>query len=276
MLAPPIGPHRNTPTLLNAAFASALFDDLRATSLEMQAGLVLANPAELAGSATLAAERLQRDPSYSAAFRRAFPDSARGITPDAVTRALAAYVRSLSALDSRFDRAVRGDTSALSTDERQGFTVFMGKGHCGTCHFLPLFNGTMPPDFVRSEAEIIGVTDRAGRKGARIDPDSGLARIDLQPIHRGAFKVPTLRNVAVTAPYMHNGAFRSLEQVVDFYDRGGAAGSGLDLPGQTLPPDSLHLSREEKHALVAFLGALTDTTSVGRQVGSISERRRHQ
>jgi cytochrome c peroxidase len=174
-----------------------------------------------------------------------------------VRQALGAYVRSLGALDSRFDRAVRGDTAALSGTERRGFNLFMGKARCGTCHFAPLFNGTMPPDFVRSEAEIIGVTDRPGA-GARLDPDPGLGGVDLQPAHRGGFKVPTLRNVELTAPYMHNGAFRTLEQVVDFYDRGGAAGAGLTLPTQTLPPDSLRLSRDEKRALVAFLRSLTD------------------
>jgi cytochrome c peroxidase len=261
LLAPPTGSQRNTPTLLNSAFAPALFDDLRAQSLEMQAGVVLANRAELGGSAELAASRLRRDPSYRTAFDHAFTDEAdRAVTAMAVQRALAAYVRSLDALDSRFDRAVRGDTAALSERERQGFTVFMGKGRCGTCHFLPLFNGTMPPDFARSEVEIIGVTDRAGERRARLDPDPGLAGVDAQPVHRGAFKVPTLRNIALTAPYMHNGAFETLEQVVDLYDRGGAVGSGIALPTQTLPPDSLRLTATEKAALVAFLRALTDTS----------------
>ncbi len=256
------GPHRNTPTLLNAGYAPAQFDDLRARSLEMQAGMVLASPAEMGGSATLAAVRLRRDPSYRAAFAVAYQtDTNRAITERSVRAALGAYVRSLSALDAPFDRAVRGDTSALSAAARQGFTVFMGKARCGTCHFAPLFNGTMPPDFVSSEAEIIGVTARPMLARARLDPDPGLGGIDAQPVHRGAFKVPTLRNVALTAPYMHNGVFRTLEQVVDFYDRGGGVGNGLDLPTQTLAADSLHLAPKEKRALVAFLRALTDTTS---------------
>jgi cytochrome c peroxidase len=263
LLATADGVHRNTPTLLNAAFAPVLFDDLRARSLEMQAGLVLASPTELGGSAELAAARLREDPSYRGAFARAFPAGLdRAITAEAVERALAAYVRSLRALDSRFDRAARGDTAALTSTERLGFTVFMGKARCGTCHFLPLFNGTVPPDFVQSEAEIIGTTDRPGVRRARVDPDPGLAGVDFQPVHRAAFKVPTLRNIALTAPYMHNGAFATLDQVVEFYDRGGAVGSGLELRTQTLPADSLHLSRGEKLALVAFLRSLTDTTGI--------------
>src|SRR5262249_22144726 len=155
-----------TPTLIGAAYEPALFDDLRARSLEMQAGIVLANPSEMASSDELAATHVRADSSYRDAFARALPASRdRTITPRAVRAALAAYVRSLSVLDSRFDRAVRGDTSALSAEERLGFTTFMGKARCGTCHFLPLFSGTLPPEFVSSDAEIIGVPDRADTKG---------------------------------------------------------------------------------------------------------------
>ncbi len=83
-------------------------------------------------------------------------------------------------------------------------------------------------------------------------------------MHRAAFKVPSLRNIALTAPYMHNGAFKTLREVVDFYDRGGAVGSGVDLPTQTLPADSLHLSPGEKEARLAFMRALTDTAGIAR------------
>jgi len=258
LLGPPGGPHRNTPTLRGAGYEPTLFDDSRAQSLEMQAGMVLANPSEMASSAEVAAQRLRADSSYRAAFAAALGQSAdRAITPRAVEGALAAYVRSLGGLNSRFDRAVRGDAKALTPAERLGFNVFMGKARCGTCHFAPLFDGTMPPEFVRSEPEIIGVPDRRNAAHARLDTDPGLAGVDLQPAHRGAFKVPTLRNVAITAPYMHNGVFKTLDEVVEFYDRGGGAGSGLRVPNQTLRPDSLHLSADEKRALVAFLRALT-------------------
>jgi len=168
-------------------------------------------------------------------------------------------VRSLHALSSRFDRAARGDTTALTTDERRGFAVFMGKARCGTCHFLPLFNGTMPPDFVGSEPEIIGVPEQPVVRGARLDPDPGRGGVDHEATHRFAFRVPTLRNVALTAPYMHNGAYARLEQVVDFYNRGGGSGVGAVVPSQTLPARQLHLDSTEKRQLVAFLNALTDT-----------------
>lgn len=253
---------RNTPTLWNAAYQPALFDDLRAGSLELQAELVLASPVEMGGGAESAAVRLAADPSYREGFAQVFGtkrDSA--VTGRAIRVALAAYVRSLRALDSRFDRAVRGDTSALTPEERRGFTLFMGKGRCGTCHFLPFFNGTMPPDFVVTEPEIIGVPVHPVTRNARLDPDPGRGGYDHEATHQAAFRVPTLRNVALTAPYMHNGAFATLESVIDFYNRGGGAGVGARVPGQTLSARPLHLDATERGDLLAFLRALTDTVA---------------
>jgi cytochrome c peroxidase len=254
---------RNTPTLLNAAYQPRLFDDARAGSLEAQAQAVLGSPGEMGGNEALAAERLGTDLGYRNAFARALhhrPDS--GVTGRAVRAALAAYVRSLSALESRFDHAARGDTDALTAAERRGFTLFMGKGRCGACHFLPFFNGTMPPEFVASEPEIIGVPERAATHQGRLDGDPGRAGVDHEPTHRAAFKVPTLRNITLTAPYMHNGTFTTLDQVIDFYNRGGGAGIGARVPGQTLPSRPLHLTRAERDDLRAFLGALTDTLAM--------------
>jgi len=162
-------------------------------------------------------------------------------------------------MSSRFDRAVRGDSTALTTGERRGFNLFMGKALCGTCHFAPLFGGTTPPDLLEAEPEVIGVPAEAIARRARLDLDPGRSGFDGEPLHQHAFKTPTLRNVALTAPYMHNGVFRTLQEVVDFYDAGGGAGLGLTVPNLTLPADSLHLSRQEKRDLVAFLEALTDT-----------------
>jgi len=267
---------RNTPTLRNAAFQPVLFFDQRASSLEAQVESVLANPLEMASSSRLAADRIRSDSVYQADVARVFAGRAEaGLTGSSVTAALAAYVRTLTALDSRFDQAVRGDTLAMTPVERQGFTLFMGKGRCGTCHFLPFFNGTVPPDFASSEGEIIGVPERAVTSGARLDPDSGRGGVDHLPEHLFAFKVPTLRNVALTAPYMHNGAYQTLEQVIDFYDRGGGTGIGAEVPGQSLPGRRLKLSPRERRALIAFLGALTDTTDsgAGRQAGGPPARR---
>jgi cytochrome c peroxidase len=176
-----------------------------------------------------------------------------------VQTTLAAFVRSLVAMRSRVDLAVAVDIAALTPEERDGFNLFMGKAACGTCHFAPTFGGSVPPDLMESEPEVIGVPSRPVTAGATIDPDPGAAGFDHVPIHRHAFKTPSLRNVGLTAPYMHNGVYRTLDQVVDFYDRGGGAGIGIELPNQTLSAAPLHLSRSEKRALVAFMRALTDT-----------------
>jgi cytochrome c peroxidase len=255
---------RNTPTLLDVAYQPLYFADERALSLEDQIGIVLASRTEMGSSADLAATHLAHDST----IRQLFAHALAGARDDAITGrnvriALAAYLRSLDSFDSRFDRAMRGDTLALSTRERLGYTLFMGKARCGTCHFAPLFSGVMPPEFTSSEPEIVGALARTTMRHARIDPDSGRAGIDHLAEHLYAFKVPTLRNVAVTAPYMHNGAYATIDQVMDFYEHGGGAGLGAHLPNPTLPTTQLHLTAAERSAIIAFLHALTDTSSQG-------------
>jgi cytochrome c peroxidase len=254
-------PRRNTPTLYNAALQAAAFADARVAFLEDQVTTVVNDPREMGGNLERSAVSLHGDSSYRAAFAHAFGAMPPRVEMSrAVRSAIAAYVRSLVRLDSRFDRAMRGEVSALGGDEQRGFNLFMGKARCGTCHFAPLFNGTVPPVFAESEVEIIGVPVSAGRHV--LDPDRGAGASDKAPLHDFAFKTPTVRNVAVTAPYMHNGVFRTLAEVVDFYDAGGGAGLGLRVPNQTLPADSLHLTRREKRDLIAFMRTLTDTSGV--------------
>lgn len=253
---------RNTPTLINAALAPAQFMDERSVTLEDQVLEVLRSPAEMASSAERAAAALSADSSVRAMFARAYHDDSP-VSALRVRQSLAAFVRSLVSTNSRFDRAVRpgGDTTVLDDDERRGFTLFMGKAKCGTCHFAPLFNGTSPPMYMSSDLEVVG-TPISPSSPTDVDPDSGRARIDHLPLHLRAFKTPSLRNVTLTAPYMHNGAFRSLDEVLLFYDRGGGAGAGARIENQTLATDSLHLSNTERRRLVAFLGALTDTAGI--------------
>ena len=256
---------RNTPTLLNVAMQPAFFADDRALSLENQIAVVLASDAEMASSEDSAAARAQTDASYRSAFAKAMPDRAdstvRGLQ---VRQALSAYLRTLNAMDSRFDRAVRGDTLAMTDAERRGMTVFLGRAKCGTCHFMPLFNGLTPPFYRNSESEIIGVPATADFDHPTLDADVGRANVEDNPLNRFAFKVTSLRNVAVTAPYMHNGVFKTLDDVVEFYDRGGGVGIGLDIPYQSLPTTPLKLTTQEKKDLVAFLGTLTDTIPAPR------------
>jgi cytochrome c peroxidase len=143
---------------------------------------------------------------------------------------------------------------ALTADEKLGFNVFMGKGKCATCHFFPLFNGTVPPVFQETESEVIGTP--ADRSQRRVDADPGKFVVTKNAVHRYAFKTPTVRFSAQTAPYMHNGVYRTLDEVVDFYNKGGGNGLGFGLDNQTLPFDKLTLTPAEKRGLVAFMRAL--------------------
>jgi cytochrome c peroxidase len=259
-LVPGMRVPRNTPTLINVGLEPAQFADERAVSLEDQVVEVLRSRAEMASSIETAATRVAADRDYRARFSHAFgagdrKDDSVSVTPLRVRQALAAYERSLVGMSSRFDRAVRGDASAITAEERRGFNLFMGKAGCGSCHFAPLFSGVAPPLYVASDVEVIGTP--AAPNSVRFDADSGRGAIDHRADHVRAFKVPSLRNVAITAPYMHNGTFLTLRQVMDFYEGGGAHGR---LSNQTLATDSLHLTPSERDAVIAFLQALTDSS----------------
>lgn len=246
--------HRNTPTLLNAALQMSQFYDMRASSLEGQAMNVIHNTNEMHGSLPEAARKLQQSAAYVRAFRQAFPQHKDPVQPAQIQNALASYERSLTHFNSRFDQYMRGEKTALSELEVAGFNLYMGKAKCGICHFVPLFNGTVPPAYTKTESEVIGVP--ANARNSTIDPDLGrYTHNQLEPL-RYAFKTPTLRNIAKTAPYMHNGVYRTLEEVIDFYNKGGGTGLGFQLENQTLPGDKLNLTSDEKQALVAFLQAL--------------------
>ncbi|AQG79637.1 cytochrome c peroxidase [Spirosoma montaniterrae] len=245
---------RNTPTLLNAALQAGQFYDLRTSSLEGQVFDVVHNTSEMRGSMERAAQELQRSPDYVDLFKKAFPTAQGAIASTHIQNALAAYERTLTSFDSRFDRYMQGEKTALSAEEIHGFNLFMGKAKCGICHFMPLFNGTVPPAYTDSESEVIGTPATASNR--QLDPDLGrYAHTKLDPL-KYAFKTPTVRNIARTAPYMHNGVYQTLEQVVDFYNQGGGNGFGFGLDNQTLPEDKLNLSGSEKKALVAFMKAL--------------------
>jgi cytochrome c peroxidase len=242
---------RNTPTLSNIAFQRSFFYDSRVNYLEDQAIAVITNENEMHGSLEKSVSDLKKNKKYAADFERAFPK--KEITAFAVKNALASYIRSLSNYDSRFDRYIRGEDT-FNLDEIAGFNLFAGKAKCATCHFIPLTNGTVPPNFDRSESEVLGVPGR----NKKIDADFGKFDLTKAEVNRYSFKTPTIRNIALTAPYMHNGVFKTLEEVVDFYDGGGGEGLGFHLPNQTLPTDKLNLTPLEKKQLIAFMKTLTD------------------
>jgi len=248
---------RNTPGLMYAAMQSHQFYDLRSTTLEDQAHQVFSNKDEFNFSDSAIVQMLTKDTSYGNAFRKAFPRSEK-FSGYEVRNAIGAYVRSLMPFRSRWDQYMQGKKEILTKEEKYGFTLFAGKAKCATCHFIPLFNGNIPPWYTKSESEIIGVPQKAVWSKAIIDPDSGRYRINPIAELAFAFKTPTVRNAEKTAPYMHNGVYTSLDEVVEFYHRGGGVGLGIDLPFQSLPFDSLILSKTDKNAIVAFMRSLTD------------------
>ncbi|MBT1703226.1 cytochrome-c peroxidase [Chryseosolibacter indicus] len=180
---------RNTPTLLNAAFQNSQFYDMRSENLEGQSIDVIRHKDEMHGSVDDLIEYLRNDSTYQDLFDKAFPGSRGNIKAMHIQNAIAAYVRSLKSLDSKFDRHMKTDSSILSTDEIAGFNLFMGKAKCATCHFIPLFNGTIPPSFSKTESEVLGVP-ASKAKGAKVDPDEGRYTIHKMEPLRYAFKTP--------------------------------------------------------------------------------------
>jgi cytochrome c peroxidase len=253
---------RNSPTLLNAIFSKAYFWDSRVEYLQDQVQHVLTREDELHGTYEAVVRKLRKSSAYKNLFSKAFPQQPKRspINANSINRAIAAYVLNLVALDSPFDLYMRRETEAFPDEAKRGFNLFMGKAACGTCHFIPIFNGTVPPRFLESESEVLGMTADADFQNPVLDQDRGRMGIISAEAFNRSFKTPTVRNVALTAPYMHNGAFETLEQVLEFYDAGGGVGLGLVVPNQTLPPDRLNLAAEEKQDLLAFMRSLTDTT----------------
>jgi cytochrome c peroxidase len=253
---------RNAPTLLNAGLQASLFYEGRVAYMEDQITDVLSAKDEMHSSVKEVVNKLNQDKNYRLLFQKAFATQEKNtqsqITEEQFKIALATYLRSLQSLNSRFDKYMRGDKTQLTAQEINGFNLFMGKAKCGTCHFMPLFNGTVPPVFDKAETEIIGVPAKPDTANAQIDPDKGKFNITKIPLHNFAFKTTTVRNVELTAPYMHNGVYQTLDEVIDFYVRGGGAGIGIELENQTLPFDNLNLTKQERADLVAFMKSLTD------------------
>ena len=155
---------RNAPTVINAGLQAGSFADLRTAYLEDQVTAVLGNAMRCTARWMVLPRNSRTNPDYRQRFAAAFGTSGDStVTGTRLRTAIAAYVRSLSRLDSRFDRHVRGDSVALTAAERLGFNVFMGKGRCATCHFLPLFNGSVPPAYQETDVEVLGVPSETTR-----------------------------------------------------------------------------------------------------------------
>jgi cytochrome c peroxidase len=257
---------RNAPTLLNVAYQRSLFLDGRQTSLEAQALEPFTVEDELANpSLDVVIERIRQLPDYDGLFEEAFGE---GPSPRAVGQAISTYERTLLAADSAFDRwRYGGQEEALDDIARQGFDLFTGKAGCVACHVLDE-NQALFTDHLFHDDGVGWIPSRnIGAGGLRMsrgmpvysddDPsptpsDMGRMEVTKEFIDVFRYRTPSLRNIELTAPYMHNGSFETLEDVVAYYGEGGFRHFGID----PLVRD-LHLNDTEKAALVAFLKTLT-------------------
>ena len=249
---------RNTPTLWNSAFQTKQFLDARSDILEDQLKQVVHNSEEMKGSLQECVDDLKAIALYVNSFKDAYPDETEPLNAFNIANAISSYIRSLVALRSRFDEYVRGDKTKLSAPEINGFNLFAGKAKCATCHFIPLFNGLVPPEFTDTETEVLGIPATKSKINGTLDADPGKYNTSRAAIHKFSFKTPTLRNIELTAPYMHNGVFSNLEEVMDFYNEGGGAGWNIAPANQTLPKEKLNLTPKEIGDIIAFMNTLTD------------------
>jgi cytochrome c peroxidase len=239
---------RAAPTLWNVAFLNKFFWDARAATLEQQMLGPLYAPDEMGNTPEKLLAALNRIPAYQSLFRQAYPQHAGDqITLDEVYLALAAFQTSLISLNSRYDRYAHGYHAALSAHEIEGLNIFRSfVARCAECH--------TPPLFTNQQVAVIGAPEPPGRP-----LDIGAEKTFHAPKLKAGFKVPTLRNIALTAPYMHSGKFDSLHAVAEFYNagRGNAVPAGVDLQlhWHISSPD---LTDYEVDRLVDFLGTLTD------------------
>jgi cytochrome c peroxidase len=238
---------RNAPTVLNAAYSSSQFWDGRAKSLEEQAAGPIANPIEMNQAHDMCAERLQADAAYRAEFQRVYGPGP--VTMDKIEKALASFERTAVSGDSPFDRFLYGgNKTALSPAAIRGYKVFIdaAKGNCSTCHTI----GKTYALFMDGKFHNIGV----GVNDEGYLTDLGRYDTTKAEADKGAFKTPTLRNVAQTAPYMHDGSLKTLKAVVDFY-----AGNGNSNPHLDPEMKKIKLNGRERADLVEFLKSLTGT-----------------
>jgi len=248
---------RNSPGLINAAYRKTLFWDGRAGSLEEQALFPMMSPFEMNRNLDYVEEVLQTVPEYVEAFRKVFGGE---ITRQRMAMAIAAFERTLVSRDTPMDRYLRGEKDALTARQRAGYELFVGKAGCAECHGGEnltderFHNLGVPEDPKTNEDPRVLATARFVGKVSgfpeyrTLTGDPGRFLVTKDPADWKAFVTPPLREVASTSPYMHNGSLRTLDEVIDFFDRGG----GQD-PKKSPLLKPLGLSKEEKTALKEFL-----------------------
>ena len=227
---------RQAPTVLNTGYQTFQFWDGRAGSLEEQVLGPIQNPIEMAETLPGVVKKLSAVPEYRKRFKEVFGTE---VSAEGIARAIAAFERTVVSTNSAYDRYLAGDKGALSEPALRGLGLFTGKARCALCH-----NG---PNFTDNRFHNIGAPQVGPLK-----EDVGRYAVSKQEQDRMAFKTPTLRSVALTAPYMHDGVFKTLDEVIEFYNKGGEA-----VPGKDVFMAPLNLNDQEKKDLVEFLKALT-------------------
>lgn len=247
---------RNSPSLINSVYNHLIMLDGKHISLQGQARDVIQNPQEMNSNEKELIKKVLSCKEYKDAFKKfaARTPEEKNISLEHIVAAITFYYADFSNYYSPFDDAM-DKTYTLSNEAKRGFNLFMSKAQCGTCHFVPQFNGVKPP-FTGSEFEVIGVP--ADSNYHKLSGDKG--RYAINPVNEmmNAFRSGSIRNIAYTKPYMHNGVFQTLEQVIDLYDAGGGSGKNLKVENQTLSTESLHLTKEEKNDLLAFMHSLNE------------------
>lgn len=245
---------RNSPTLMNAGFLRYLFHDGRASTLEEQALFPMMSAFEMNRNLDFVEEVIRSVPEYVDAFQKVFGGE---VTRERMAMAIAAFERTLVSRNSPLDRFLRGERNALSSEARKGFDLFVGKGKCSECHggmhladdkFYALH---VPENMEQEKDPRVAATRRFVAKVSHyedyrnLSEDPGRYLVTKDKKDWKAFRTPTLRDIVKTGPYMHNGIFETLEQVIDFIDQGGGKGNSVLKP--------LNLTAQEKKALKTFM-----------------------
>jgi cytochrome c peroxidase len=228
---------RNASSLLNAAFLPTVMFDAHLKTLELQVIVPLQEATEMGHNMKELIPILRSIPEYQQAAKTIFN---RDFDAYVLTRSIASFERSLLSFNSRYDQYIKGRSSVLTKQEKRGMDLFLNQLNCASCH--------PPPYFTNFKAENNGVY-------ADFTKDKGRFRIHLDSTDIGKFKVPSLRNISLTYPYMHDGSFKSLEEVINHYASGGKQHVNKNLLIKPFP-----ISSEDKKSLIAFLSCLTDTS----------------
>lgn len=247
---------RNTPSLINAPYNHLIMMDGKHISLQDQTVDVMTNAIEMGSKQEDVLEKIMSCNEYSKSFKKLlkYTPTEKEVTLDHISSAVTFYYAKFSNYYAPFDNAMN-KTGMVDASVKHGFNIFMSKAQCGTCHFVPQFNGVKPP-FVGSEFEVLGVPEDTTYTA--LSNDMGRYEVHKADEMKNAFRTGSIRNIAYTKPYMHNGVFNTIEEVVEFYNAGGGAGRGLVVSNQTLGVDSLGLSSVEKEHLIKFMTSLNE------------------